>query len=163
MFLNSKNVTLIFAINKKENKILLIYKKRGFGKGKYNGVGGKVEEHESIKKAALREFEEEVSLKAKSLDKKAVLFFKNFNVEKEVYESMLCHVFFTYDYYDHEKESEEAKPEWFSIDEIPYNRMWEDDIYWLPKVLEGKFVYGEFYFKDWKLKDHKVFEVKQKD
>ncbi len=160
MFLNSKNVTLVFAIDKNEDKILLIYKKRGFGKGKYSGVGGKVEEKETIVEAALRELEEEVSLKAKSLIKKAVLLFKNFDVEKKVYESMLCHVFFTYDYYGEIKESEEAKPEWFFIKDIPYNKMWEDALFWLPEVLKGSFVYGEFYFENWKLKKHNVLKLK---
>jgi 8-oxo-dGTP diphosphatase len=27
-------------------------------------------------------------------------------------------------------ESEEMKPEWFGADEIPFTKMWADDIYW---------------------------------
>ena len=34
-------------------------KKRGFGEGKWNGFGGKVEEGETILQAALRELKEE--------------------------------------------------------------------------------------------------------
>lgn len=30
---------------KRDNKILLAMKKRGFGKGKYNGIGGKIEKN----------------------------------------------------------------------------------------------------------------------
>ncbi len=160
MFFHSKNVTLIFVFNKEKDKVLLIHKKRGFGKGKLNGVGGKVEEKETIVESALRELKEEVSLKAKSLDKKAVLFFKNYDTKVKLYESMLCHVFFVYDYEGLEKESEEAKPEWFFLNNIPFDRMWEDDIFWLPKTLKEKFVYGEFYFEDWNLKKHKVYSLK---
>jgi hypothetical protein len=28
------------------------------------------------------------------------------------------------------------KPEWFSIDEIPFDKMWEDDKYWMPRILK---------------------------
>jgi 8-oxo-dGTP pyrophosphatase MutT (NUDIX family) len=41
-----------------EDRILLAMKKRGFGAGKYNGFGGKVELRETLLEAALREFEE---------------------------------------------------------------------------------------------------------
>lgn len=34
--------------------------------------------------------------------------------------------------------TDEMRPEWFSIDEIPYHNMWADDIYWLPLLLAGK-------------------------
>ena len=32
---------------KKDNSILLAMKKRGFGSGKYNGIGGKIEKGET--------------------------------------------------------------------------------------------------------------------
>ena len=40
---------------KKKDKVLLAMKKRGFGAGKWNGVGGKVKDGETIKQAAIRE------------------------------------------------------------------------------------------------------------
>lgn len=39
---------------KKDDQVLLGYKKRGFGVGTWNGFGGKVEEGESIRNGALR-------------------------------------------------------------------------------------------------------------
>jgi 8-oxo-dGTP pyrophosphatase MutT (NUDIX family) len=38
-------------------------KKRGFGHGKYNGFGGKVEKSETISQAAIREMYEESGIK----------------------------------------------------------------------------------------------------
>jgi 8-oxo-dGTP diphosphatase/2-hydroxy-dATP diphosphatase len=32
-------------------------------------------------------------------------------------------------------ETEEMKPEWFSLDKIPYEQMWESDEEWLKRVL----------------------------
>ena len=31
-------------------------------------------------------------------------------------------------------ESEEMEPKWFGYNEVPYSRMWADDIHWLPQV-----------------------------
>ena len=52
-----KQLTLILAYDDKQ--MLLGMKKRGFGEGKWNGFGGKVEAGESIEAAALRELQEE--------------------------------------------------------------------------------------------------------
>ena len=48
-------------------------------------------------------------------------------------------------------ESEEMRPQWFTPEIIPFQEMWPDDIFWLPKVIEGlgkskvraRFVFGE--------------------
>lgn len=50
----TKNVTVATVIYVIQNdKILLGYKKRGFGMGKWNGFGGKVEPNETIVEAGL--------------------------------------------------------------------------------------------------------------
>ena len=46
----------------RDNKVLLGLKKRGFGRGKYNGFGGKPKEGESVEETALREAREETGL-----------------------------------------------------------------------------------------------------
>jgi hypothetical protein len=37
-------------------------------------------------------------------------------------------------------------PKWFDINNIPYDQMWEDDQYWLPKVLKGENIKAIFKF-----------------
>jgi len=44
------------------------------------------------------------------------------------------------------KESEEMKPRWFSIDKIPYSKMWPDDQFWLPLFFDGKMITGRIVF-----------------
>jgi 8-oxo-dGTP diphosphatase/2-hydroxy-dATP diphosphatase len=52
MVKSKKITTLVMVTN--ESNILLGLKKRGFGSGKWNGFGGKVEANESIEEAAKR-------------------------------------------------------------------------------------------------------------
>jgi len=137
--------TLLFLINDEENTILLAMKKRGFGVGKYNGVGGKVIPGESIEEAAVREAHEEVGVVVdeKDLVKAAELVFR-FKDKKEW--DINCHVFFTRVWQGEPVESGEMFPEWFDRKDIPFERMWVDDKYWLPMVLRGDYVQAEFDF-----------------
>ena len=52
------------------------------------------------------------------------------------------------------------KPEWFDIDNIPYEEMWADDKYWLPLLLDDKKFEGNFQFNgDCQILDYKLNEV----
>ena len=83
------------------------------------------------------------------------------NYEDDKVESVhFVHVFITDSFDGKPIETEEAEPLWFDIDKIPYHEMWEDDKLWLPKVLEGKNIYGHFDFIRWKLTRSEVYELK---
>ena len=43
-------------------------------------------------------------------------------------------------------ESEEMKPEWFDINEIPYENMWKDDQVWYKSMLRNRNFQGHFKF-----------------
>ena len=45
-------------------------------------------------------------------------------------------------------ESDEMLPKWWLMDEVPLEKMWPDDRYWLPKILGGEDVEGEFVLSD---------------
>ncbi|ADY02459.1 short-chain dehydrogenase/reductase SDR [Vulcanisaeta moutnovskia 768-28] len=148
--------TLVYVV--KEGKVLLIRKKRGLGAGYYNGIGGKVEDGENVVSAAIRECREEVGITPRNLEWMGLLEFWNY--EDDRVESVhFVHVFLARDFDGTPRESSEAEPIWFGIDEIPYNNMWEDDIMWLPKVLSDKRVYGRFEFDRWRLIKSEVYEV----
>lgn len=138
-----KILTLVLIISKDNKSILLGMKKRGFGKDRWNGFGGKLEEKESIEDAASREVFEEINVKVNGLKKVGVItFYEADPLPLEV------HIFVTSDYSGIPKETEEMRPAWFSIDMIPYESMWPDDKYWLPMLLEGKKFKGSFWFED---------------
>ena len=72
---NNMKKLLTLCIIHQDGKVLLGMKKRGFGVGKWNGFGGKVEAGEAIEDAAKRELFEEVGLNALDLQKLGVLDF----------------------------------------------------------------------------------------
>lgn len=41
----------------------------------------------------------------------------------------------------------EMRPQWFQLDEVPFNHMWADDIYWFPLLLQKKLFRGYFKFQ----------------
>ncbi len=134
----TKNLTLCFV--RQANQLLLGYKKRGFGKNRWNGFGGKVERGENLLSAAKRELLEEAGIEAKVLDKVGEIDFSFAGSE----EKLLVHIFFVQAYKGEIIETEEMRPAWFNIAEIPYDQMWVDDKYWLPLVLDNKKVKANF-------------------
>jgi len=120
-------------------------KKRGFGAGKWNGVGGKVKGDESVIQASTRELNEEIGVIGSENDfkKMGVLRFY-FNGKPDWNQEM--HIFTLQSWKGEPGESEEMLPQWYRYAEIPFEKMWIDDPYWLPAVLKGKAVEGEFYF-----------------
>ncbi|RQG88808.1 8-oxo-dGTP diphosphatase [Natrarchaeobius halalkaliphilus] len=125
-------------------EVLLIEKRRGLGQGWYNGPGGKLEADETPRECAVRETREEVDLAVDpdDLERAAEL---TFVLDGETH--TFCHVYVTETFEGQPRESPEARPEWVAIEEVPYDRMWEDDRLWLPGVLEGRTVRGEFAFE----------------
>lgn len=138
-----KIVNLIFL--RKPDQILLAMKKRGFGVGKLNGVGGKVTPGETIEQAAIREAGEEIEVQIEEKDLKKVAEITFIFKEKEGWD-ILCHVYMVERWKGDPVETEEMAPQWYPLTSIPYSNMWIDDKYWLPIALEGKFVTATFNF-----------------
>jgi 8-oxo-dGTP pyrophosphatase MutT (NUDIX family) len=140
--MDKKLLTLCFVHD--GDKLLLGLKKRGFATGRWNGFGGKVSPGESIEAAAQRELQEETTIIAKELQRQGILHF-TFTGDPLLWE---IHVFRVRDFEGEPIETEEMKPQWFSIETIPYSEMWADDIHWLPLFLAGKQFKGTFHFED---------------
>ncbi len=155
-----RDATLLFLIKKDSQKIVDIFlpmKKRGFGAGRYNGVGGKVEAGESIEDALKRETKEEVSVIVDKLKKSAeITFIFPHNPKFD----QLVHVYLADEWIGEPKESEEMKPCWFRVIDIPYKEMWPADIFWIPRVLEGKFIRARFVLGEGDaIREQEVIEV----
>jgi 8-oxo-dGTP pyrophosphatase MutT (NUDIX family) len=127
-------------------EVLLGLKKVGFGSGKDNGFGGKVEASETVAEAAVRELREETGVEVAERDLKRVGHC-TFRFPARPEWDQMVHVFLVREWEGSPQESQEMRPEWFGVKVIPYEAMWADDAHWLPGVLAGKRVRGWFRFR----------------
>lgn len=137
-----QQATLLFLL--KDNQVLLAMKKRGFGAGHWNGVGGKPDPGETIEQTAIRECQEEINVTPVKTKQVAELTFL-FDGDKAGWNQVVT-VYTCKNWSGEPTETEEMAPKWFNIADIPYDSMWEDDRYWLPEVLAEKFVKATFRF-----------------
>ena len=142
--MKTKTCTLLFL--RRDDQILLAMKKRGFGANLWNGVGGKVDNGETIEEALVRECQEEIGVTPTSYRKVAEHDFLN-DAASDPWQQ-LVHVYFCDVWQGEPTESEEMAPQWFNIADIPYNEMWQDDQMWLPLVLKDKQVRCSFGFDE---------------
>ncbi|HLD28171.1 MAG TPA: 8-oxo-dGTP diphosphatase [Patescibacteria group bacterium] len=135
--------TLCFLI--RDERIVLAMKKQGFGKGKWNGYGGKIKDQDEgdINLTAIRETKEESDLEIRHARRnlRAIITFY-FGGEP----GFKVYVFLVYDWFGEPRETSEMKPKWFDLDQIPYNQMWVADKEWLPLILAGQRIKAEVFF-----------------
>ena len=138
--------TLVFPIlGEPIEHILLGRKKTGFGNGKWNGFGGKIQTGEAATSASLRELQEESGLLAKEKDliwvgRLEFIFPASPELDHPV------EIFLLRRWQGTPVETDEMCPKWFHVKDIPYDSMWDDDIFWIPQILIGKKVCGEIIF-----------------
>jgi len=141
--------TLVFAF--RDDEILLINKKTGLGKGKVNAPGGKIEPGETPEAGAVRECHEELDIMVSNLEycgEHRFQFVDGYSIHVWVYR--------TRDFEGVPTESREASPLWTRIDQIPFEKMWEDDKYWLPMVIRGERFQARWIFDRDRMVDYEI-------
>lgn len=133
--------TLLFVI--RDGKLLLIRKKRGLGAGKINGPGGKLDPGETFLQTAVREVEEELLVTPTGVEPVGTLAFQFVDGY-----SIFVGVFRASDVEGVPTETDEAIPLWFSLDAVPYDEMWADDLLWFPWMFARRHFAGRFVFDD---------------
>ncbi len=142
-----------------ENKILFQRKAPGlFGEGKWNAPGGKMLARELPEKAAVREMLEETGLIVSGLGFNGILNFY-LGDSKELDQTVF--LFSSKTSTGEMRSSSEGELRWFPVDLVPYSEMWQDDRVWLPLLLDGKSIVGDFYFtEDYKeFSSHKIYQT----
>ena len=154
--MTEKNCTLLFL--RKDDQILLAMKKRGFGSDRYNGIGGKIDPGETVEQALIRECQEEIEVTPTKFYKVAEHDFTQKDGDSPWL--MYVHAYICTEWEGEPVETEEMAPEWFAVANIPYDNMWQDDILWLPMVLEGKKIFGQFTFDEAdNMRTHDIHEI----
>lgn len=141
--------TLLFVV--KNDRILLIRKRRGLGAGKINGPGGRLEDGETPLEAAVREVEEEVCvtpLDPIEIGQLRFQFVDGYSIHGFVFHSE--------DFRGVPETTDEAIPQWTRLDRIPYEEMWADDRHWMPLLLERRPFSGRFIFDGDAMLDYEI-------
>jgi 8-oxo-dGTP diphosphatase len=142
-----RRVCVAYLLRQQEGRtqVLLGRKKRGLGTGHFVGLGGKFEDGEHAPQAAVREIEEESGLivAESDLDRRGDLFY--LFPDKPAW-SQRSTVFVVTKWVGEPQPSDELDPEWFDLDALPLDQMWDDAKFWLPGVLNGGRVSREYVF-----------------
>jgi 8-oxo-dGTP pyrophosphatase MutT (NUDIX family) len=130
-----KTASLVYIVQ--NGKTLLGEKKKGeIGTGTLNGAGGKLEEGETILQCAVRETREEFGLTIQPEDLRQVARVTFYAAGQPDFE---VHVYRADTFSGDVSETDEMyKPEWYSLDALPFERMLESDRAWMGRALTGE-------------------------
>ena len=156
--------TLCFIV--KDEKVLLLKKSEGlFGQGKWNPPGGKILPGESVENCAIREVFEETGLTIKDPEQVATVhFYKNNRRDSPEW---TVTVFLSRVFQGTPVGGREGIVQWFNVNELPFQEMWEDDRYWHRLALDGRIFEGWFYYTgdfeklvDYRIEDRPLHSVR---
>ncbi|KAJ1768533.1 Nudix (Nucleoside diphosphate linked moiety X)-type motif 1 [Coemansia sp. RSA 1843] len=165
----ARQYTVIFPFGANNGtQVLLGLKKRGMGVGLWNGFGGKVEPEETFDECARRELKvsmfaisgcalsllrhiadvwarvfcfEECGLSAATMRHVGVIFMK-----RKDGSGMIIYVYTAHGLSGLIVESDEMKPAWFDMPDLPYDRAYKEARLWWPTMLSGKSFVARFAF-----------------
>lgn len=147
-----ERATLLFVV--RDERILLIHKKRGLGAGKVNGPGGRLTPGEQPVDGAIREVREELGVTVGNVEQMGELSFQFTDGH-----SIHCYVFRAGNVSGPPQVTDEATPFWVRLSEIPYEQMWDDDRLWLPLMLQGRRFQGRVLFDGERMVGHEIVTV----
>ena len=149
---------LTLVLVRRNQEVLLGIKKTGFGTGRWNSLGGRLEEGESPLEGALRELREECGLVAQEGKQVALLEVDYEHLGRKI----RIHVFEVTEFTGDLVATEEMDVKWIPVEQVPYERMWPNDIYWLPLVFNHKIIKAYFLFRgEQAIETMKVEEVRE--
>lgn len=133
----------VMLLRRSDDCVLLGEKLTGFGTGRVVAPGGHIEPGESALDGAVRETQEETGLIVSDAHWCASFTFEfpahpRWNLALDVFTSRVYDGALT--------ASSELRSWWCPVTELPLARMWDDDHYWLPRVLAGERLRGTFVY-----------------
>jgi 8-oxo-dGTP diphosphatase len=143
-YIRSGGRTLMLHRNKKEGDV---------HRGKYNGLGGKLEPGESPDQCVIREVREESGLKLIDARLRGILTFPQFRPG----EDWLVFVYTAKRYSGEVGSCSEGTLEWVDDDKLLDLPLWEGDLIFLPWLDQERFFSAKFCYKNGRLDEHEVY------
>jgi 8-oxo-dGTP diphosphatase len=140
---------------RKNDQTLMIHrvkKSNDMHRGKWNGLGGKLEPGESPEDCVRREVEEESGLLVKKMWLKGFLSFPGFANDEDWY----AFVFVVPEFEGQIIESVEGDLEWIDNSDLFQLNLWEGDRIFLPWLDRPGIFSGKFVYRDGTLVEHSV-------
>ncbi len=148
-----KLATLVYL--KRDGKTLMLHrvkKENDYHRGKYNGLGGKLDACESPDECAIRETREESGFELVDPILKGVITFPNFDGVDDWYVFLFVGTSFSGEMID----SPEGNLEWIDDDKLSKIPLWEGDYIFLPWLNGDRFFSAKFNYDKGRYIDHTV-------
>ena len=130
-----KRTTICYI--EKENQYLMLYrnkKKEDYNKGKWIGIGGKIESGETPEQCILREVKEETGLTLTAYQYRGIIRFTF-----DLWEDEEMYLYTATDFEGElNKECSEGELAWCPINEVMNLNTWEGDRIFLQKLIDGE-------------------------
>lgn len=143
-YVRQGNKTLMLYRNKKEND---------YHEGKWNGLGGKLEQGESPEECVIREIREESGLLIENPIMHGFITFPLFDGKDDWYVFVFTAAEFTGKLID----SSEGKLEWIDNDKLVDLNLWDGDKIFMDWLFQEKFFSAKFNYSDGKFVDYQVY------
>ncbi len=142
-YINDGQKTLMLHRIKKENDM---------HEGKWNGLGGKLENGESPEECVIREVYEESGLTIKNPTLRGIMTFPKF----DDIDDWLVFLYTANQFSGDLIESDEGELNWINNNEVLNLNIWDGDKVYLAWLKQDKFFSAKFIYKNKKLKDYSV-------
>jgi len=150
-----KLATLCYVKDLQNNQTLMLYrnkKENDYHKGKWNGLGGKLEPGETPEECAIRELKEESGFTVKNPNLRGLITFPNFDGVDDWY----VFIFTITDYTGKLIDSPEGRLEWIPNDKLTSLNLWDGDKIFLEWLNQDKFFSAKFNYENGKFADYVV-------
>lgn len=151
-----KRLAQMLIVDAAAARLLLAFHKTGDMQGYYTGFLDELLEDEEPMNGARRITMEQCGLTVEQTELRAV-----FRFSAQDYPGADEYEYYTSSYGGELSESENVRPQWFGLEQIPYQQMPADDALWYPSFLAGKLQRGSFHFGPGmkELLHYELFEV----
>ncbi len=144
--------TLVYVRRGAETLMLRRSREHDPLRGKWNGLGGKLEPGESPEECMRREVMEEAGLEVLDAEFKGVITFPGFEGETDVF----TFVFVATSFSGQPRSSAEGDLFWVRTDRLADLELWEGDCHFLPWLVKPGYFSAKFVYQDGRYLGHEV-------